>query len=91
MNISKSRFDTLLKRLYFKGPGILSSGASNEQKKEYIKIIFDDAFDNYSEARDLITKTEWEEIKSFLVNNKKDILTEQDIEVLSKIIELELR
>lgn len=91
MNISKSRFDIILKRLYFKGLGILSSGASNEQKKEYIKIVFDDAFDNYSEARDLITKSEWEEIKSFLVNNKKDILTEHDIEILSKVIELELR
>ncbi len=91
MTISKSRFDIILKRLYFKGPSMFSSGATNEQKKEYIKVLFDDAFETYSQARELITKEEWEEIKVNILANKKDILTEQDIEILSKAIELELR
>jgi|688.fasta_scaffold28270_6 hypothetical protein len=91
MTISKSRFDIILKRLYFKGPGMFASGATNEQKKEYIKVLFDDAFETYSQARELITKEEWEEIKVNILANKKDILTEQDIEILSKAIELELR
>ncbi len=90
MTISKSRFDIILKRLYFKGPGMFTSGATNEQKKEYIKVIFDDAFDNYGDARELATIEEWQEIKDNLLSNKKDILTEQDIEVLSKAIEREL-
>ena len=91
MTLSKSRFDIILKRLYFKGPGMFSSGATNEQKKEYIKVLFDDAFETYSQARELITKEEWEEIKVNILANKKDILTEQDIEILSQAIELELR
>jgi hypothetical protein len=91
MTLSKSRFDIILKRLYFKGPGMFSSGATNEQKKEYIKVLFDDAFDIYSQARELITKEEWEEIKANILANKKDILTEQDIDILSQAIELELR
>ncbi len=91
MTLSKSRFDIILKRLYFKGPGMFSSGATNEQKKEYIKVLFDDTFETYSQARELITKEEWEEIKANILANKKDILTEQDIEVLSQAIELELR
>jgi hypothetical protein len=91
MSISKSRFDTVLKRIYFKGPGIFSSGANSDQKKEYIKVIFDDAFDSYGDGRDLATIEEWQEIKSQLLANKKDILTDQDIEILSKVIELELK
>jgi flagellin-specific chaperone FliS len=91
MSISKSRFDIILRRLYFKGPGMFSSGATNEQKKEYIKVLFDDAFETYSQARELITKEEWEEIKANILANKKDILTEQDINILSQAIELELR
>ncbi|MEX0597053.1 MAG: hypothetical protein WD512_11190 [Candidatus Paceibacterota bacterium] len=90
MSISKSRFDIILRRVYFKGPGMFSSGASNEQKKEYIKLIFDDAFDRYGDGRDLATIEEWEEIKVNLLDNKKDVLTEQDIAVLSKAIEQEL-
>lgn len=90
MSISKSRFDIILKRLYFKNPGIFSSGANSEQKKEYIKTIFDDAFDVYGDGRNLATLEEWEEIKVNLVANKRDILTEQDIDVLSKAIEQEL-
>jgi flagellin-specific chaperone FliS len=70
---------------------MFASGATNEQKKEYIKVLFDDAFETYSQARELITKEEWEEIKVNILANKKDILTEQDIEILSKAIELELR
>jgi flagellin-specific chaperone FliS len=70
---------------------MFASGATNEQKKEYIKVLFDDAFETYSQARELITKEEWEEIKANISANKKDILTEQDIEILSKAIELELR
>lgn len=91
MNLSKSRFDIILKRLYFKSPGMFSSGATNEQKKEYIKVLFNDAFDRYGEARELATIEEWEEIKSHILANKKDILTEQDINILSQAIELELR
>jgi hypothetical protein len=91
MSISKSRFDIILRRVYFKSPGIFSSGANNEQKKEYIKVVFDDAFDRYGDGRDLATIEEWQEIKAELLANKKDILTEQDIETLSKAIELELK
>lgn len=90
MSISRSRFDIILKRLYFKNPGIFSSGANSEQKKEYIKTIFDDAFDVYGDGRNLATLKEWEEIKFNLLANKKDVLTEQDIDVLSKAIEQEL-
>lgn len=90
MSISKSRFEIILNRLYFKSPGIFSSGANNEQKKEYIKVVFDDAFDRYGSGRDLATIEEWQEIKSQLLANKKDILTEQDIDILSKAIEQEL-
>jgi hypothetical protein len=90
MRISKLRFETILKRLYFQGPGMFSSGATNEQKKEYIKIIFDDAFDNYGDGREFATIEEWQEIKDNLLANKKDILTERDIEILSKAIEQEL-
>jgi hypothetical protein len=91
MSISKSRFDIILKRVYFKSPGIFSSGSNNEQKKEYIKVVFDDAFDRYGDGRELATIEEWQEIKSELLANKKDILTEQDIEILSKAIELDLK
>ncbi|MGA1046436.1 MAG: hypothetical protein ACO3UU_00330 [Minisyncoccia bacterium] len=91
MIISKSRFDIILKRLYFKGGGVFSSGANNDQKKEYIKVIFDDAFDNYGDGRSFATIEEWQEIKSNLLANKKDILTEQDIDILSKEIESELK
>lgn len=91
MIISKSRFDIILKRLYFKGGGVFSSGANNDQKKEYIKVIFDEAFDRYGDGRELATIKEWQEIKSNLLANKKDILTEQDIETLSKVIESELK
>lgn len=90
MTISKSRFEIILKRLYFKGPGMFTSGATNEQKKEYIRVIFDDAFDNYGDGRDLATIEEWQEIKENLLANKKDVLTEQDIEILSQAIEREL-
>ena len=91
MTISKSRFDIILKRLYFKGPGMFTSGATNEQKKEYIKVIFDDAFDRYGKDRDLVSLEEWNEIKSHLISNKKDIISEKDIEILAKVIEEELR
>jgi hypothetical protein len=91
MTISKSKFDIILKRLYFKGPGMFTSGATSDQKKEYIKTIFDDAFDNYGDARELATIEEWQEIKESLLANKKDVLTEQDIEILSKAIELDLK
>ena len=91
MIISKSRFDIILKRLYFKGGGVFSSGANNDQKKEYIKVIFDEAFDRYGDGRELATIKEWQEIKSNLLANKKDILTEQDIDILSKEIESELK
>ncbi|MEY3470671.1 MAG: hypothetical protein RLZZ223_21 [Candidatus Parcubacteria bacterium] len=90
MPISKSRFEIILKRVHFKNPGIFSSGANSEQKKEYIKTIFDDAFDVYGDGRNLATIEEWQEIKGNLLANKKDILTEQDIDVLSKAIEQEL-
>ena len=66
-------------------------GANNDQKKEYIKVIFDDAFDNYGDGRSFATIEEWQEIKSNLLANKKDILTEQDIDILSKEIESELK
>ena len=91
MTISKSRFDIILKRLYFKGPGMFTSGATNEQKKEYIKVIFDDAFDRYGKDRDLVSLEEWNEIKDHLISNKKDIISEEDIEILAKVIEEELR
>lgn len=91
MTISKSRFDIILKRIHFQGGGMFSSGANSDQKKEYIKVVFDDAFDRYGDGRNLATIEEWEEIKSQLLANKKDILTEQDIEILSKAIELELK
>lgn len=91
MIISKSRFDIILKRLYFRGGGAFSSGASSDQKKEYIKVIFDDAFDNYGDGRGFATIEEWKEIKKNLLANKKDILTEQDIDILSKEIESELK
>lgn len=91
MRISKSRFDVILRRISFKGSGIFSSGASSDQKKEYIKVVFDDAFDRYGDGRELATVEEWQEIKTELLANKKDILTEQDIETLSKAIELELK
>jgi hypothetical protein len=91
MYIDKSRFEIVLKRLYFGGTGLFSSGASSEQKKEYIRAVFDDAFDNYGDGRKLGTQEEWEEIKELLIKNKKDILTEKDIEILTKAIELELR
>jgi hypothetical protein len=45
MTISKSRFDIMLRRIHFKGGGMFSSGANSDQKKEYIKVVFDDAFD----------------------------------------------
>lgn len=90
MTISKSRFEIILRRVYFRNPGLFSSGATSEQKKEYIKVIFDDAFDNYGDGRDLATIEEWHEIKANLLTNKKDILTEQDIEILSQAIEREL-
>lgn len=90
MSISKLRFDIILRKLYFKGPGMFASGATNEQKKEYIKVIFDDAFDNYGDGRDLATIEEWQDIKENLLANKKDVLTEQDIEILSQAIEREL-
>jgi hypothetical protein len=91
MTISKSRFDIMLRRIHFKGGGMFSSGANSDQKKEYIKVVFDDAFDRYGDGRDLATIEEWQEIKSQLLANKKDILTDQDIEILSKAIELELK
>jgi hypothetical protein len=91
MTISKSRFDIILKRVYFKSPSFFANGATNDQKKEYIKVIFDDAFDTYGDGRALATIEEWQEIKENLLANKKDILTEQDIEILSKAIETELR
>ena len=91
MYIDKSRFEVILKRLYFGGTGLFSSGANSDQKKEYIKVLFDDALDRYGKGRELITSEEWEDIKQDLIDNKKDILTEKDIETLRKAIELELR
>jgi len=91
MTISKSRFEIILRRVHFRNPGMFSSGATSDQKKEYIKVIFDDAFDTYGDGRALATIEEWQEIKENLLANKKDILTEQDIEILSKAIETELR
>jgi hypothetical protein len=91
MTISKSRFDIILKRVHFKGGGMFSSGANSEQKKEYIKVVFDDAFNNYGAGRSLATIDEWQDIKSKLLANKKDILTDQDIEILSKVVETELK
>ena len=91
MSISKSRFEIILRRVYFRGGGVFSSGATSDQKKEYIRVIFDDAFDNYGDGRALATIEEWQEIKTSLFANKKDVLTEQDIEILSKAIEMELK
>lgn len=91
MTISKSRFDIILKRVYFQGGGFFSSGANSDQKKEYIKTIFDDAFDSYGDGRALATIEEWQEIKAKLLSNKRDVLTDQDIEILSKAIEVELK
>jgi ribosomal protein S15P/S13E len=91
MNLSKYRFEEILKRVYFTGGGFFSSGASSDQKKEYIKAVFDDAFDRYSKDRDLVSLEEWNEIKSHLISNKKDIISEKDIEILAKVIEEELR
>jgi ribosomal protein S15P/S13E len=91
MNLSKYRFEEILKRVYFGGGGFFSSGASSDQKKEYIKAVFDDAFDSYSKDRDLVSLEEWNEIKSHLISNKKDIISEKDIEMLAKVIEEELR
>lgn len=90
MTISKSKFDIILKRLYFKGPSMFSSGATSEQKKEYIKVVFDDAFDRYGDDRDLMSLEEWSKIKNHLAENKKDIISDQDIEILTKVIEQEL-
>jgi ribosomal protein S15P/S13E len=90
MNLSKYRFEEILKRVYFGGGGFFSSGASSDQKKEYIKAVFDDAFDRYSKDRDLVSLEEWNEIKSHLISNKKDIISEKDIEILAKVIEQEL-
>ncbi len=89
--LDKARFEIILRRLFFQGGGFLSTGASSDQKKEYIRAVFDDAFDRYGDSRQFASLGEWEEIKKLLIQNKKDILTDQDIEVLSKAIELELR
>ncbi len=91
MYLSKYRFEEILKRVYFGGGGFFSSGATSDQKKEYIKAVFDDAFDGYSKDRDLVSLEEWNEIKSHLISNKKDIISEKDIEILAKVIEEELR
>lgn len=90
MYLSKYRFEEIIKRAYFSGGGFLSSGASSDQKKEYIKALFDDAFDRYGKDRDLVSLEEWNEIKAHLLENKKDIISEKDIEVLAKAIEEEL-
>jgi hypothetical protein len=90
MYLSKYRFEEIIKRAYFSGGGFLSSGASSDQKKEYIKALFDDAFDRYGKDRDLVSLEEWNEIKVHLLENKKDIISDQDIEVLAKVIEEEL-
>lgn len=88
--LDKARFEVILRRLFFQGGGFLSAGASSDQKKEYIRAIFDDAFDRYGDSRQFASLEEWEEIKKTLIQNKKDILTNQDIEVLSKAMEGEL-
>ncbi len=88
--LDKSRFEIVLRRLFFQGGGFLSAGASSDQKKEYIRAVFDDAFDRYGHSRQLASLEEWQEIKESLINNKKDVLTDQDIEILSKAIEGEL-
>ena len=90
MYLSKYRFEEIIKRAYFSGGGFLSSGATSDQKKEYIKALFDDAFDRYGKDRDLVSLEEWNEIKAHLLENKKDIISEKDIEILSKAIEEEL-
>lgn len=90
MYLSKYRFEEILKRVYFEGSGFFSSGASSDQKKEYIKALFDDAFDRYGKDRDLVSLEEWNEIKKHLIENRKDIISEKDIEILAKVIEEEL-
>jgi len=90
MYLSKYRFEEILKRVYFTGGGFFSSGASSDQKKEYIRAVFDDAFDRYGKDRDLVSLEEWNEIKAHLLENKKDIISEKDIEILTKAIEEEL-
>jgi len=90
MAIDKLRFGIILKRLYLPSPGLFSSGANSDQKKEYVKALFDDAFHQYGQGRKLATQQEWEEIKQQLLRNKKDILTDKDISILSKAIEQEL-
>ncbi len=90
MYLSKYRFEEIIKRAYFSGGGFLSSGATSDQKKEYIKAVFDDAFDRYGKDRDLVSLEEWNEIKVHLLENKKDIISEKDIEILAKAIEEEL-
>lgn len=90
MYLSKYRFEEIIKRAYFSGGGFLSSGATSDQKKEYIKALFDDAFDRYGKDRDLVSLEEWNEIKAHLLENKKDIISEKDIEILAKAIEEEL-
>ena len=82
--VSSYEFDKELSRMHFGGTGFFGGGATSDQKKEYIKLVFDDTMERMSDGRRDITEEEWKERETFLRQNKRDILSDQDIDLLAQ-------
>lgn len=91
-SLTQLSFNRLLDRINFGGGGLFGgSTVSSTAKKEYIKAVVDDAFDRYGEAREYLNLEEWDEIIARLKNNKKDILSDKDIQKLDTSIRKQLK
>lgn len=84
--MSKYQFNQVLSRTGFSR----SNGANSDQKKEYIKAVFDDTMDRWGDGRENITKQELDERIQFLRKNRRDILSDQDIDRLAQKIKPKL-
>lgn len=88
--IQYNEIDDLIREIRFSGGGFLGGG-NIEAKREYVKATLREYTGRYSDGREDLTEHEWSKWEEFLRNNRKDILSDQDIEAIHDIIQRYLR
>lgn len=76
-------FDRVVGRLNFR--------SRSYEKREYVKSVFDDAFDGYGSDKRYMYWNEFEEIFEELQGNRRDSLLDQDLEEIMQEFKREFK